>query len=188
MRVGDLRQSDDRRVDSLAGLIRSSVMPNTRLIHLSTIFLCALSAGGCALFQRGNGGSNTNVSSSVSINSTRDLATLQRHEYDVHAVAQGKARTASLFFLTFPFGNHKTKEEVVETAYYNAMNDTPNCDTLQTPRASVKRVIIPLILFNITIKTAEVRGRCVKLKKLDELDTPQPSSAEARAPVPAPPS
>ncbi|MBL4686067.1 MAG: hypothetical protein JKY37_15845 [Nannocystaceae bacterium] len=118
---------------------------------------------GCGLFRR-NRNSNS-ASNNVEINTQgRDIATLNRDEYEIIETSIGEHKQTSFFLLTIPVGKQTSKSEGVDGAYYAAVDRIPECDVLMMPRVSVERVLIPLLLVNIVIRKTRVKGRCAHLK------------------------
>lgn len=125
--------------------------------------------GGCGLFRRRNN-VNTNVSSNVEINqSGRDVATLERHEYEVIDTSIGVNKSTSVFVLTIPVGSHTSQTEQVDSAYFGAVDRVPGCDAMLMPRVETKRTLVPLLLINIVVKRTTVKGRCIHVKDDDAL-------------------
>lgn len=123
-----------------------------------------LPAPGCGLFRRRNN-VNTSVSSSVEVSQTgRDVATLERHQYEVLETSVGQNKNTSVFVLTLPVGGQTSHEEQVDTAYSFAVSRVPGCDALLMPRVETKRVLVPLLLVNFAFKTITVKGRCIHIK------------------------
>jgi len=144
----------------------------------------------------------SNVSSSVSVSSTqRDIATIERPEYEVLELTSGYAKSRRWFILWFPVGNHNTQAELAENAAYDAVARVENCDEVMLPHTKSKRIVIPLLLVNVVLKDMSVRGRCVAVKTdaelaaqsgavvvpvpEDETDTPK-ALRSPDAPAPAP--
>ncbi len=124
----------------------------------------ALPAVGCGLFRRRNS-VNTSVSSSVEVNQTgRDVATLERHEYEVIETSIGMNKATSVFVLTIPVGSHTSQSEQVDSAYFAAIDRVPGCDAMLMPRVDTKRTLVPLLLVNIVVKRTTVKGRCIHVK------------------------
>ena len=123
-----------------------------------------LPAFGCGLFRRRNQ-VNSTVNSSVEVNSQgRDIATLSRDEYEIIETSVGESKHTGVLLLTIPVGQQTTTDEGIENAYYAAVDRVPECDALLMPRVSVKRIVIPLLLVNIVIRKARVKGRCAHFK------------------------
>lgn len=149
-----------------------------------------LPATGCGLLRRRNN-VNTSVSSSVEVSQTgRDVATLERHEYEVLETSVGQNKNTSVFVLTLPVGGQTSHEEQVDTAYSFAVSRVPGCDALLMPRVETKRVLVPLLLVNFAFKTITVKGRCIHIKENDALEGGEAGGsdtgggeAEAGAPV-----
>ncbi len=136
-----------------------------RWISIPLILGLALPPVGCGLFRRRRGNVSTSVNSSVSISQQdRDIATLQRDEYEVIETSIGANKARSIFFLTLPVGSHTTHEEQVDSAYYQAVDRIPECDALMMPRVDTKRIFVPLLIVNIVIRKTQVKGRCVHIK------------------------
>jgi hypothetical protein len=138
-------------------------MPSLRWISLPLILGLALPPVGCGLLRR-RGNTTTNVSSSVEVNQQgRDIATLQRDQYEVIGTSMGKDRSSLVYILTIPVGSQTSSSEGVANAYYEAVDSDPECDSLLMPRVETKRTIIPLLLVNIVIRRTHVKGRCVHI-------------------------
>ncbi|MEM7152742.1 MAG: hypothetical protein AAF799_07860 [Myxococcota bacterium] len=119
---------------------------------------------GCGLFRR-RGNTTTNVQSSVEINQQgRDVATIERDEYEVIDTSIGTSKATSVYFLTIPVGNHTTGDEQIDAAYYNAVDRIPECDALMMPRVTTKRTLVPLLIVNIMVRKTTVKGRCLHIK------------------------
>jgi hypothetical protein len=128
-----------------------------------------LPAPGCGLFRRRTN-VNTSVSSSVEVNQTgRDIATLQRHEYEVLEISVGQNKSTSVFLLTLPVGGQTSHQEQVDTAYSGAVARVKGCDAMLFPRVETKRVLVPLLLVNFAFKTITIKGRCIHIKGDGEL-------------------
>ncbi|RMG95515.1 MAG: hypothetical protein D6705_13475 [Deltaproteobacteria bacterium] len=113
----------------------------------------------------------TSLTSQVSLDTGgRDVATLQRHEYEVLGTAAGKDKTTRVFVLWFPVGQHKSASEVWDGAYYDAVHHVEGCDGLLLPRAQTKRIVVPLLLVNVIVKRTAVEGRCIRVKTDEELE------------------
>jgi len=152
---------------------------------------------GCGLFRRRTN-VNTSVSSSVEVSQTgRDIATLERHEYEVIETSVGQNKSTSVFVLTLPVGGQTSHQEQVDTAYSTAVSRVKGCDALLMPRVETKRVLVPLLLVNFAFKTITVKGRCVHIKEDGDLageavgsDTggsggePEPGEAAPADPIP----
>lgn len=144
-------------------------MPSLRWIAVPLALALSLPSMGCGLFRRNK--TTTNVSSSVQINDQgRDVATLQRDEYEVIGTSMGQDKSTQVFFLTIPMGSQTGAAEGAENAYYDAVDRDPQCDALLMPRAATKRIVIPLIIINIVIRKNRVKGRCIHVLENDQLD------------------
>lgn len=140
------------------------VMTGFRWLAVPLIVGMCLPSYGCGLFRR-RGNTTTNVQSSVEINQQgRDVATLEREEYEVIDTSIGTSKSTSVFFLTLPVGNHTTGDEQVDAAYYNAVDRIPECDALMMPRVTTKRTLVPLLIVNIMVRKTTVKGRCLHVK------------------------
>jgi len=129
----------------------------------------ALPSTGCGLFRR-RANVNTNVSSSVEINqSGRDLATLERHEYEVIETSIGINKSTSVFVLTIPVGSQTSHDEQVSSAYFAAVDRVKGCDAMLLPRVETKRTLVPLLVVNLVFKRITVKGRCIHIKEDDVL-------------------
>lgn len=150
----------------------------------------ALPSLGCGLFRR-RSNVNTNVSSNVEINQTgRDVATLERHEYEVIETSIGKNKSTSVFVLTLPVGSHTTHSEQVDSAYFAAVDRVPGCDSMLMPRVETKRTLVPLLLINIVVKRTTVKGRCIHVKEdvaAEEREEGTSDTGGDEGPVEAPP-
>lgn len=133
-------------------------------IAIPVIVGLSLPAPGCGLFRRRTN-VNTSVSSSVEVSQTgRDVATLERHEYEVIETSVGQNKSTSVFVLTLPVGGQTSHQEQVDTAYSTAVSRVPGCDAILMPRVETKRVLVPLLLINFAFKTITVKGRCIHIK------------------------
>lgn len=139
-------------------------MHRLRWVALPVVLGLALPSVGCGLFRR-RANNTTNVQSSVEINQqARDIATLERHEYEVIETSLGTNKSTGVFVLTLPVGSHTTHGEQVDSAYYNAVDRIPECDAMLMPRVDTKRILVPLLLINIVVKKVTVKGRCIHVK------------------------
>ncbi len=128
--------------------------------------LClALPTTGCGLFRRRTN-VNTSVSSSVEVSQTgRDVATLERHEYEVLETSIGVSKSTSVFVLTLPVGSQTSHDEQVGSAYFQAVSREKGCDALLMPRVDTKRTLVPLLLVNLVFKRVTIQGRCIHVKE-----------------------
>ncbi len=125
-------------------------------------------APGCNLGFR-----KTTQSTSVSVSgAVQDIATLQRHEYEVLGQAEGAASSRAFFVLLFPIGEQKSRDTLIDDAYYAAADTVEGCDALLVPRMRTRTVVIPLVLLNVVHRSVRLKGRCVRVLGNDEL--PQP--------------
>ncbi|MCA9652862.1 MAG: hypothetical protein KC501_23285 [Myxococcales bacterium] len=139
-------------------------MPRLRWIAIPLVLALGLPPAGCGLFRR-RSSNTTNVESSVQINQQgRDVATLERDQYEVIETSIGTNKSNSVFVLTIPVGSHTTHDEQVDSAYYMAVDRIPECDALLMPRVDTRRTLVPLLLVNIVIKKTTVKGRCIHVK------------------------
>lgn len=124
----------------------------------------ALPASGCGLFRRRTN-VNTNVSSNVEVSQTgRDVATLERHEYEVIETSIGINKSTNVFVLTLPVGSQTSHEEQVDSAYFAAVDRVKGCDAMLMPRVDTKRTVVPLLVINLVIRRITVKGRCIHIK------------------------
>ncbi len=155
-------------------------MRSRRLLLGTLVTLIALPAPGCGLFRRRRGKGDTSVSTSVSVAQTgRDISTLTRDEYEVLDTTAGDSKATRWFFLSLPVGGQTSAAEVEENAYYNAVGKVTGCDALMMAHPKHRRVIVPLLIVNVVLYEASVRGRCVSLKNDPQLDGAAPSTREA---------
>jgi hypothetical protein len=158
----------------------------------------ALPTTGCGLFRR-RANVNTSVSSTVQVDQTgRDVATLERHQYEVLETSIGINKSTNVFVLTIPVGSQTSHEEQVDSAYFAAVDRVKGCDAMLMPRVDTKRTVVPLLLVNLVIRKITVKGRCIHVKddvdgaeggSLDTGGGEEPVSAEAAdggATTPAP--
>lgn len=125
----------------------------------------ALPASGCGLFRRRTN-VNTSVSSSVEVSQTgRDVATLERHEYDVLATSIGVNKSTGVFVLTIPVGSQTSHDEQVSSAYFEAVSREKGCDAMLMPRVHTKRTLVPLLIINLVFKKVTIQGRCIHIKE-----------------------
>lgn len=135
---------------------------------------------------RGSRG-DTTVSSQISMSSTeRDIATLQRDEYEVLGTAEGKAFGRRVFILWFPVGEQMSTPELEANAAYDAVGKVKNCDEVLFPHTKNRRIVIPLLLVNVVIKKVKLRGRCVRMKHDGELGVAVEAEVVDTAPTIAP--
>lgn len=153
-------------------------MERFRWIAVPVVLGLALPPVGCGLFRRRNS-TTTNVENSVEVNQTgRDIATLERHEYEVIETSIGMNKSTGIFVLTLPVGSHTTPGEQVDSAYYNAVDRIPECDAMLMPRVDVKRTLVPLLLINIVVKKTTVKGRCIHIKDDPTLAGEEPEASD----------
>jgi hypothetical protein len=71
--------------------------------------------------------------------------------------------------------------ELFDNAYYEAVDNLPNADALLLPRQEIKKVTIPLILFNYHKRTTTVTGVGISIngKMLENTDLDIPFSIAA---------
>jgi hypothetical protein len=143
-----------------------SLISHTLLATLALSMLAPVS--GCGMFRRTR--MTSNVQSSVNIsNGDRDLATLEREEYEVLETGVGQANAKRWFILWFPVGNHDTKAELEENAAFDAVARVKDCDEVILRHTKSKRIVIPLLLVNVVVNRLTLRGRCIAVKGDDEL-------------------
>ncbi len=124
---------------------------------LTCMILCSYFIGGCSLRRR-------SFSTSVDLsNEQRETEQLKRNEYKTLKTANGKDTVTQTFILWFPAGNQGTQNEVINNAYFDAVNKTPKCDGMIMAREKTKRITIPLLLVTFIIRKAEVEGRCIQI-------------------------
>lgn len=117
-------------------------------------------APGCA---RSRGISNTIDAAPESSFAGHGVEALERADYEVLGQAQGSDASSSWFVLWFPVGGIRTKNEIIDAAYFDAVESMPGCDALLIPRVKSRRIVIPLLLVNVVIKRNELKGRCVRI-------------------------
>lgn len=117
-----------------------------------------------------------NLSSEISINNSSQIEALKRDDYKVLRTTTGVASTSRFYVLFIPIGKYKTNVELYESAYYDAVDNLPNADALILPRQQIKKLIIPLILFNYSRREITVSGVgiSVKDKIMENLDADVP--------------
>ncbi len=116
---------------------------------------------------------------------------LERGDYEVLGQAEGSDASSSWFVLWFPVGGIRTKNEIIDAAYFDAVESVPGCDALLIPRVKSRRIVIPLILVNVVIKRNKLKGRCVRIlgdqeRGLERGGQGAAAPAAAAAPAPAP--
>jgi len=85
---------------------------------------------------------------------------LHREDYEALGIAEGRDRSASWFVLWFPVGGIRSKSEIIDGAYYDAVESVPGCDGLLVPRVKSQRYLVPLLLVNVVVRRHAVKGRC----------------------------
>ena len=109
-------------------------------------------------------------------NSTSQIESLKKDDYQVLRTTTGKASTRRFYILFIPIGKHKTNSELYDNAYYSAVENLPNADALILPHQKTKKLTIPLLLFNYNKRTTTVTGVGVsvndKLIENTDLDVP----------------
>ncbi len=148
-------------------------MSNLRWIAIPLIVGLSLPTVDCGMVRR-RANVSTNVSSSVQINQQgRDVATLEREEYEVIGSSTGTDKSRLFYVLTIPVGSQTSSSEGESNAYAAAVDRNSECDALMMPRVDTKRSIIPLLLINIVIRKTVVKGRCIHIKEDDVLRAEQ---------------
>lgn len=131
--------------------------------------LClSLALPACGTLRRNTGVGD--MSSQVTVNSTeRDIATLERGQYEVLAPVEGSAYGRRVFILWFPVGAQETRQELEANAAFNAVAKRQGCDELMFPHTKSTRILIPLLLVNVAISRVRLKGRCVRMLHNAEL-------------------
>ena len=128
-----------------------------RTLLLSMMIASALSA--CSLRR-------STLSSSVSVTgAAQEVEPLQRSEYTTMQESSGKAEGTQVLVLWFPVGIQKTRRELTEDAYFDAVGAVEGCDGLLLPRVRSRAVVIPLLLVNFINRRVELEGRCMAIKE-----------------------
>jgi hypothetical protein len=114
-------------------------------------------------------------------NNTAQIEALKKEDYSVLRTTTGKASTVRCYILFIPIGKHKSNAELFDNAYYEAVDNLPNADALLLPRQEIKKVTIPLILFNYNKRTTTVTGVGISIndKMLENTDLDIPFSIAA---------
>ncbi|MEQ1569733.1 MAG: hypothetical protein ABMA64_29125 [Myxococcota bacterium] len=114
------------------------------------------------------GGRRSTLSTSVSViqqeAGARDVAVLEREDYEVLDIARGSATAQQVFLLWFPVGVQKTKGDLTETAYFEAVNTVERCDAILLPYTDTRTVVVPLLVVNFVKREVQLRGRCITLQ------------------------
>lgn len=155
-----------------------------RFFVASAVCVALVSQVGCGLRRTKQ---STNVATSVVLNQNGEsMQALARDEYEVLGTGEGKDNTVGVFILWFPAGNQKSNAELNDSAYFSAVDSHAGCDAMRMGRAKTRRVVIPLLLVNIIIKSVRVKGRCIRMRSLEEInaDNASPASAQPAPPVP----
>ncbi len=97
-------------------------------------------------------------------NHNAQIEPLKREDYTILQTTSGKASTSRFYILFFPIGNHKTNDELFNSAYYEAIDNLANADALILPRQDIKKFTIPLILVNYSQRTVSVSGVGISVK------------------------
>ncbi len=111
-------------------------------------------------------------------NNTAQIEALTKEDYTVLRTTTGKASTVRCYILFIPIGKHKSNTELFDNAYYEAVDNLPNADALILPRQEVKKLTIPLIIFNYNKRTTTVTGVGISVndKVLENTDSEIPFS------------
>jgi hypothetical protein len=105
-----------------------------------------------------------NITNEYSINNISQIEALKRDDYNVLRTTSGTAATSRFYLFIFPMGKHKTNTELYQNAYYDAVDNLPNADALILPRQTIKKFILPLILFNYSRREVTVTGVGISIK------------------------
>ena len=108
------------------------------ILKLSVILIIAVYFSSCSVtlpsFRR------TNLNTDISVtNAASQVEPLKRQDYDVLGPTKGSAGTSKFYVLFIPLGKHKSKNELYENAYYNAVDNLPNADALILCRQKNKK-------------------------------------------------
>lgn len=112
------------------------------------------------------------------------MQALSRDEYEILGVGEGEDRTVGVFILWFPAGNQKSNAELSDTAYFKAVDSQEGCDAMRMARAKTRRVVVPLLLVNVIIKSVGVKGRCIRMRSLEEIESGDIGRASSSTPPP----
>ncbi len=99
----------------------------------------------------------------MSVDSNIRISELKREDYEVLPEVKGTSKSTKVFFLFIPFSG-KSKEKMKRQAYNRAVAQASECDGIIRPRYEEKKIVIPLIIFNIVIRQTHAYGKGFRIK------------------------